>query len=166
LRASFAPFLLDLLNHASKEASLNREYMVGDLFLPFRSVSRISTEEEGSSILVDPDNNLTIVNANTQPFTRPGIYILRQNPVEQSLVVALEEQESDLRMMDEAQIQLISQLGKNASSAGAIQTDSLHRSILKDAPPPDSRWRIWWYLMIAVLGLIAVETLLASRTAR
>ena len=159
LRPSFAPFLHHLMELAGSQSRPKRLFAVGD---PLPQTLR---EQTADLRLKNPSGKLVDPRAGGTALDEPGAWrVERVGREDWAIVARLEPRESDLRPMDEAQLTALTRPASGKIDAPAAQ--GLLAGDLATAPEPDSRWRPWWYLLAAALGLMALETLLASRTWR
>jgi hypothetical protein len=156
VRAAFSPFLYELLNHGVSQATERSEYLVGDL------LSVREAPGEGAVQLFTPDEK-RLDAAEPIVLSQAGLYRLSRTGQLHHLVARIAEQESDLALMDETRI---AQLERTSDSPGDAEGSMMFASSLITVRPPDAEGRFWWYLLAAVLALMAMETLLAARTAR
>ena len=154
LRASFAPFLYELMAHATRETEARRRYWVGDRApAPLR---------RGVHTVYTPDRKRLGIQ-DLSAFTLPGVYILESDSDEILVSVNIDPLESDLTRLNRAEIDGIRELrvvgdlgGKNPHEFADVDVGM----------PPDESGKFWRYLLIAALALMAFESLLASRTIR
>ncbi len=152
LSASFSPFLYQLIEYCSNQTKQKHSFVVGDAMFAAdlgSSELEITKISSGETVLAS--------------FKSPGIYLARQDGSEYSVTVRLEPEESDLSIMARERIDLLAQTGRGGGSiSGAMNL----ADVLEEVHDPDSSTRFWWYLLLAALCLMVMETLVASRTSR
>lgn len=152
LRAAFSPFLFQLVRHGARATSPRTDYTVGESYTPDASVAdQALTNPAG--VVLPPGGTLDLA----------GVYRRGQGRLGQTVVVRLDPAESDLRPLDPARLALLTRSGPAARSAPA---GTLATAPEETTPPPDARGRLWSLLLLGTMGLMASETLLASRTRR
>ena len=157
LRASFSPFLFQLLTHCSERKELRGECYVDE------AASLRATSGNTTLTLEGPDGKAVPPATVRAGQLSPGIYNVNVAGVKHPIALKLHEEESDLAPMTAKRIGALAQTG---TEPGEIRSDAKLASIALDAPPLDAKLRLWWYLLFAALALMAVESLLASRTSR
>jgi hypothetical protein len=155
LRAAFSPFLYQLLDHCVRGGLTKNAYTVGEYFPAQPQQSSVKSE------LIAPDETSIQLTAQPAALAAPGIYRVRQGVAERSIAVHIDPEESDLTALPAARIETLSH------SEGTKALRALDAESLSKAPPdPDAAGSLWWYLLAAALSLMAVESLVASRTSR
>ncbi len=154
LRASFAPFLYELMAHATRETQARRRYTVGD--------GAPAPLMRGVKTVYTPDRKKLNGEA-LSIFSLPGAYVLESGPDETLVSVNIDPLESDLARLDRAEIDAIRELRVLGGPGG----ENSHGFADVDVGmPPDESGKFWRYLLISALALLAFESLLASRTIR
>jgi len=154
LRASFAPFLYELIAHATRETQARRRYAVGD-GIPAPLV-------RGVHSVYAPDGKQRAIDE-ISSFSLPGAYRLKSESGETIVAVNIDPMESDLSRLNRSEIEGIRQLrvvgeaGAEGAGPGAGVDITL---------PPDEGTKFWRYFLISALALLAFESILASRTIR
>ncbi|MBN1867016.1 BatA and WFA domain-containing protein [Candidatus Sumerlaeota bacterium] len=156
IRASFCPFLLEMFRHATRRAEGAFDYRVGDI-VPGNELP------EGGMVLAPTGRSLD--ESGTLALAEPGFYRIVTGGKNRTLAVRTDPEESDLSMMTVDEIDAISRLSR--SEDAFTDPDLLTASSLTSSDrPPDASRRLWFTLLSAVLGVMALESLLAARTVR
>lgn len=158
LRATFSPFLYQLLTHCAKESERRSDFVVGEMFQSGPALGK------AGRTLTGPDGQTINLSAKGHLLDRPGIYKLAGSGTEEPVAVRIDEEESDLNLMDAARISLFAQTGQRevGPDGKAITPVSSRRKLVE----ADGSMRLWWYFLTAALGIMALEMLVASRTVR
>jgi hypothetical protein len=172
LRASFSPFLFELMKHRTNQSQAKSSFVVGDL-LRDEATETLSSDDvsaepkvipsESDGVLIDPAGQTIELSEQNQYFDAPGIYTLQRSQNERTLTVHTDPEESDLSLMDPQRLALLNQTGME----GGLDEDGLHlAALLEENPDLDARWRLWWYLLLAALALMLLESIVAARTSK
>jgi hypothetical protein len=154
LRASFAPFLYELMSYATHETQARRRYSVGDAAPAplLRGVHTVHTPKQKIRINQDP---LT--------FSLPGEYTLESDNEKMLISVNIDPLESDMTRLNRTEIDGI----RNLRVENALDDDGSGTNEGIDVNlPPDEKSKFWRNLLVTALGLMVFEMLLASRTTR
>jgi hypothetical protein len=154
LRASFAPFIYELMSYATHETQARRRYLVGDAAPAplLRGIRSVQTPQKKIRIDEDP---LT--------FSSPGEYALESDTGTTLVSVNIDPLESDMTRLNRTEIDGI----RNLRVENDIDGDSSgNRGGIDVNLPPDEKSKFWRYLLVTALGLMVFEMLLASRTTR
>ncbi|MCC6696245.1 MAG: BatA and WFA domain-containing protein [Candidatus Hydrogenedentes bacterium] len=154
LRAAFTPFLYQLVDHCLHEGR-TETYFTAGAHLPV---------EGGASAgeLTGPDGARITLGGSPAVLAMPGVYGIRQGASERHIAVHTDGEESDLTVMPAARIASLAR-----ASTAALASRGLDARTLGEAPPdPDAAGSYWWYLLLAAMGLLVVESAIASRTSR
>lgn len=153
LRPAFSPFLYQLFLQGVETVRPKTTYTVGETFAGHQRL--------GEDVLIlDPDGEEAAFTG-ASPFTTPGRHTLRQGGSELWIAVRIDPEETDLRPMDQARIDLLAVAG-NGDAGVPLLPDAM----LAAAEAPDAQWPLWWYLLAAAALMMAVESLVAARTLR
>ena len=155
LRAAFTPFLYQLFRHCADRERPKDAFTVGEVLPEAAALSA------AQAVLSGPRGKQLELAGRQPVLQAPGLYRLRQGAIERPLAVRIDPEESDLALMDATRVELLAQTGSSGGSSGPGLA-----SMLEDSPDPDSPWRLWWFLLLAALLLMGVETLVAARTTR
>ena len=152
LRSGFVPFVERAAAYLSGHEDRATQLPV-DAFVELRS-----TRDRGAALeVLDPDGRraLSLQEAASTPsfqVSRVGFYDIRRANGRRDLVaVNADRKESDLEVIPEESLALWRSTGLGAAGAGETEA-------AKETP-----WSLWWYVMMAVLGLAVVESFMASR---
>ncbi len=154
LRASFAPFLYELVAHATHETEARRRYLVGD--------GASATLMRGIDDVQMP-NGKTLPAQTVTSFAEPGAYALTSESKATLVSVNIDPMESDLARLNQTEIDGIRDLGISGD-VGEGGADELNDADV--TMPPDESGKFWRYLLFAALAVFAFESILASRTLR
>lgn len=154
LRASFAPFLYELMAYATRETRARRRYSVGD--------GAPAPLMRGVHTVYTPDGKKHGIQ-DTLTFAMPGGYTLESDSNTTLVSVNIDPLESDLTRLNRAEIDAIRELRaeREAGEGGGGALAGADVSM-----PPDETGKFWRYLLITALALMAFESILASRTVR
>lgn len=154
LRASFAPFLYELIAHATHETEARRRYRVGD--------GATATLMRGIDDVQTPDGKTLSAKTFTS-FVEPGAYTLTSDSKTTLVSVNIDPLESDLTRLNQTEIDGIRDLGisGDVGDGGPGELDDADVTM-----PPDESGKFWRYLLFAALAVFAFESILASRTIR
>jgi hypothetical protein len=153
LRASFAPFLYELMAYAAHETEAPRRYATGD--------RAPSTLTRGIHTIHTPAGEEREVRQGLS-FDAPGVYRFESDSTTALVTVNIDPLESDMTRLNSAEIESISALhADSGTGAGAGQLTGIDVIL-----PPDEDGKFWRYLLTTALVVLAFESLLASRTVR
>ena len=151
LSTKFAPLLQAFLQSHGALKSRPSGFVVGDAFAP----------PEGPGALSPPDAIEVQLESATEPyiFETPGIYKWIDARGEWLFPVNLSR--SELRT-DPLDISLLQGKGElePASADPSLSNESQESAVSTDAAITENRQRIWKWLLVATLGVLALETLL------
>jgi hypothetical protein len=159
LSTKFVPLVNTLLDQAAGNPIEMPAFTVNDpIPLPSQDVS-------GDTSVVNPAGAEFQVASSSDWFRqadRPGIYSAKRDGRGFHFAVNLAASESDTTMMDVEQLeQLGVQLGEHATR----EEESDRERQLRDVEL-ESKQKVWQWLIMAVLGLLGMETWLAGRKSR
>jgi hypothetical protein len=157
LQPVFLPFFHQLVKYAGRHVDARPSYTVGD-------VLELSAEAElaGKPAAVTRPGGETERLPAGRPaleLTEPGFYEVRRaegGSWSRLVAVNLDPAESDLAAIDPEEL------------ASAVRPEDGVRAVRRGEPAPtreehEDRQAFWRYLLVAVLGLLAAETLLSNR---
>jgi len=166
LSTKFVPFLAAMLDQACGSAEPLASITVG------QSVP-LATDDETSTVIRKPDGSETRVPAANSRLTthhslasgltdQPGIYTIGGSTSEDRFAVNLAASESNTAPLE---LEQFDQLGVKT---GAVLTRAqrLERIRQERDTELESRQKIWRWLLVAALGILVVETILAGRATR
>jgi hypothetical protein len=160
LSSKFVPLLSSLLDHAAKSesATIHAQRVHQPVTVPVRS-------ESASMSMTKPDGNVTPLAAQTTSFgdtDQPGIYRFQQGETALAFAVNLSPNESDTSPMAADHLQQLGvRVGREQSASEKLERQRQMRDI-----ELESRQKLWKWLLVGVLGVLLVETTLASRLAK
>lgn len=153
LRASFAPFLYELMAHATRETRARQRYAVGD------GVPAPLTR--GVHTVVSP-NGKKVPAEEMNDFGVPGTYTFESDHATTLVTANIDPAESDLTRLNRAEINAMHKL----AFVGEAGSSSNSTAGMQITLPPDDDSKIWRIFLITALCLLAFESLLGSRTIR
>lgn len=163
LSTKFVPLMAGLLGRRD-EGVVDAEYFVNQpIALPSDNATGVSAENRSRS-LTGPDGKAIDLPKTAAAFDhadRPGIYHLSENGKETALAVNVHPDESRTAPMTVDLERWGAKVGKRESAEEIAARDRR----LKSAEL-ENRQKLWRWLILGVLGLLAVETALAGRLAR
>ena len=162
LSTKFVPLMAGLLGRRD-EGIVDAEYFVNQrIALP--SVTGIAAANIKRS-LTGPDGKAIDLPGSAATFDhadRPGIYHLSENGVETALAVNVHPDESRTSALS---VEDLERWGAKVGKPESAEEIAARDRRLKSAEL-ENRQKLWRWLILGVLGLLAVETALAGRLAR
>lgn len=159
LSSKFVPLIGALLDRAvGATAGLAGVVIGGRVSLP-------AAEESAGRTVVPPDGKPVELRAEDREFNQtdqPGIYRLTGAGEDQAFAVNLSATESNTAPLE---LEQLDQLGVR-TKAILTKAERLARIRQQRDTELESRQKIWRWLIVAVLGVLVIETTLAGRAAR
>lgn len=152
IRSSFSPFLYGLMRQSVSRNEMKRSFEVGEAY---------QWENENAPSVEGAASGEVELGENSMVFLSPGAFSIRQGNEVRSVAVHLSAEESDLHRLDEEQMNQLARMTRN----NADQVSTAIAGLAADEAP-DTRLKIWKYLLMLGIALMAAESLLASRTSR
>ncbi|TWT34396.1 BatA domain-containing protein [Blastopirellula retiformator] len=157
LSTKFIPLLSRWLELATRDGLAEQSYVVNQPApLPVASEERIVTTPDGKPIKVAAEE--TTFTATSVP----GIYTLTDGTQAMKFAVNVADAESEVEPLDLGQLEQF-RVPLGVAPSQAAQLDQMRQ--LRDAEL-ESRQKIWKWLVVAVLGLLGLETLLGAFRSR
>ena len=157
LRAAFTPFLYQLVDHCLHQGRAESRFIAGEHFPAPQGASSDTSE------LIGPDGTRIPLSGQPAVLASPGIYSVQHGATERHIEVHTEAEESDLTLLPADRIASLTRM----DAAQAMASRGLSAKTFNEAAPePDAAGSFWRYLLLAALGLLVVESLVASRTSR
>jgi Aerotolerance regulator N-terminal/von Willebrand factor type A domain len=158
--SKFVALMAGLLKQGGLEADMLKPLRVGDSLAldPIASDAAPVTIREPSGSLVELSHGATVF-SNTD---EPGVYVLQSAAEPRSFAVNLDPSEGQTAPLD---IESLEQLGCRLADSSPILIDPDHARQLRNAEL-EGRQKIWRWLIVAAIGILILETLLASRNPR
>jgi hypothetical protein len=164
LSTKFVPLMAGLLGRRD-EGVVDAEYFVDQrIALPSEKGAGVTTENSNRT-LTGPDGKVIDLAKNATTFDhadRPGIYHLSENGKDTVLAVNVHPDESRTAALG---VEDLERWGAKVGKPESAQEIAARDRRLKSAEL-ENRQKLWRWLILGVLGLLAVETALAGRLAR
>jgi hypothetical protein len=160
LSSKFVPILSLALDHLTGvQQGRSGGWQIGQTIpLPYPAIG-------GNGIVVKPDGQSVVVADGADQFRdadQPGIYRYQRGSESAEFAVNLDPAESDTAALGVDQLeQLGVRMGRRPT-----QAEQLERQRQMRDTELESRQKVWRWLLVGVLGVLALETLFAGRLAR
>jgi hypothetical protein len=156
LSSKFLPMLHALLDQSSNASAQKTQYFVGDeVPLPPSDSPSAVRKPDGTETAVAPGVKFTAAD-------QPGVYSALPGNVR--FVVNLAPEESRISPLPPERF---ASLGVPLKKAGAAASpESLNSQLRLQAAEMESRQKLWRWLIVAALAILAAETLLAAKVSR
>lgn len=155
LSSKFVPILLGMLDPTGKSLSTQLAYSVGDPIPVDDLVDLSVTRSDGSPVEVDINNGSIQIDA-------PGLYNLQGSGVRRQVAVQIAGSEAQLTPMD---VDVFDQYGVEM---GKVKSDTERKQSARQlqAVELEQKQRVWQWLLLIGLLVLALETVLAGLFAR
>ncbi len=151
LSSKFVPILLGILDPTGKSLSAQLVYAVGDV-IPVSDPSTVQVSD-AAGLIVEVEST-----SDGLQIEAPGLYTVREGQASKQIAVQVPTSESQLTPLDvDVFEQFGIELGKVKSNAERIQSA---RQL--QVTELERQQRIWQWLLLAGLGVLAIETILAG----
>ena len=157
MSTKFVPLITSLLGMTDRTKQMSASYLVGDPM-------QVPDDEQGWQVEDPQGRKLELLSGtgNRPIFEQPGIYQFRNGEREFLAAVNLDPTESQTAAVDSDRLESFDvRVGQQPSREELV--GSLQK--LKDRQL-EQRQRIWKWLLLAVMGLLVVETLVAGRSSQ
>ena len=157
MSTKFVPLITNLLGMADSSSQEWESRIVGDpIQMPDEKIGWTMIAPDGTSVKVDPKSN------DPMYFEMPGVYLIQRAGETFLTAVNVDSSESQTAPMDSDRLESfdvkLGQQPTRADLAGSLQK-------LKDRQL-EQRQSIWKWLLLAVMGLLIVETWFAGKSSR
>jgi hypothetical protein len=168
LSSKFVPILSRILNHMTgvqdTRASAWKVNQPIQLPAPAQADNG-PTGGAGEAIITRPGGKTATLASNAQQFlesSQPGLYRYQRGALHADFAVNLDPAESDTAALGADHLeQLGVRVGRQPTRAEQLERQRQMRDT-----ELESRQKLWRWLLVAVLGVLALETVFAGRTAR
>lgn len=152
LSSKFVPLLFGMLDPRGQSLELNSVYEVGEVIPKTDGATVTATHLDGRPVR-------TLAQGGGLAFEEPGVYWLSEDGQRRQIAIALPISESQLDPLD---LDRFGQLGvvTGKSETAQERTESARLSQIAEL---ESRQKLWRWLLVAALGLLVIETLVAAR---
>jgi hypothetical protein len=160
LSSKFVPMLSRILDHLG-----GIESKPPPTWRVFQPIALPTLEGAGETFLSRPDGSTVSLPAGADPYREadlPGLYRLQRGSVRAEFAVNLDPAESDTAALSPDHFE---QLGVRIGR-GPTHEEQLERQRQMRDTELESRQKLWRWLLVGVLGVLALETVLAGRAAR
>ena len=157
MSTKFVPLITNLLGMADSSSQEWESRIVGDpIQMPDEKIGWTMIAPDGTSVKADPKSN------DPMYFEMPGVYVIQRAGETFLTAVNVDSSESQTAPMDSDRLESfdvkLGQQPTRADLAGSLQK-------LKDRQL-EQRQSIWKWLLLAVMGLLIVETWFAGKSSR
>ncbi len=164
LRPVFLPFVHRVARHLADHRDVPAWFTVGQVLDP--AADRVIPPGGSSWVALTPSGSRTRVGTGDGPalveLVEQGFYEFRTDEAAErrpaTVAVNLDVAESDLTSMD-AQELVAAVSGRDAGTPAGEDPEALSLTPVE----AERRQRIWWYLLLAGVGILAAETVVSSR---
>ncbi len=156
LSTKFVPLLAGMVDVTGNHMTLQRDYVVGE---------RVSLPQSSTAMqIVGPDNAIVELQSDSERFDadEPGMYALIRGTQEQQFAVNLAAEESRTAPLERDQLE---RFGIQFGHSDTMEEIQARQRQMRDVEL-ESQQKLWRWMVIAALVVLAAETWLAGRLSR